>query len=256
MVERAKPSTSRIPPWRWRLWGPWPPEGPLRQKMPPTDDAIRARCEQLAQHRPWCTDEQNWSDARWELNSPIILRWRPSLLRWLGVTEKTGWDWMELSLKLSVPLTITLGGWYLSSINDARQREIASRNQHDAVIREYIKEMKGMLLEKDIEKDVKQSGSMAHGVARALTLTAIKQLQGATSDQKSMIFEFLRNAGYPVLASSDWKSRVKLNQNEYNISDEWKGRANLQFTNLCCGVILSGSNLTGANLRGANLSGS
>lgn len=222
--------------------------------MPSTDDAIRARSEQLAEHRPWCTDEQNLSDARWELNSPFILRWRPTLLRWLGVTEKTGWDWMELSLKLSVPLTITLGGWYLSSINDARQREIASRNQHDAVIREYIKEMKGMLLEKDIAKDVKRSGSVAHGVARALTLTAINQLQGASSDQKSLVFDFLRNADYQVLASSDWQSRAKLNRNKYNISDEWKGRANLQFTNLCCGVVLSGTNLTGANLRGANLS--
>ena len=224
--------------------------------MPPSEDEIRARFEQLAQHRPWCTDEQNWSDARWELNSPIILRWRPSLLRWLGVTEKTSWDWMELSLKLSIPLAITLGGWYISSINDARQRDIAASNQHDAVIREYIKEMKGMLLEKDIAKDVKRPGSVAHGVARALTLTAISQLQGARYNQKNMIFDFLRNAEYPVLASSDWKSRAKLNQTQYNISDEWEGRANLQFTNLCCGVILSGANLAGANLRGANLSGS
>jgi uncharacterized protein YjbI with pentapeptide repeats len=153
-------------------------------------------------------------------------------------------------------LTITLGGWYLSSINDARQREIASRNQHDAVIREYIKEMKGMLVDKSIAKDAKQPGSEVHGVARALTLTAINQLQNASQDQKSMIFEFLREASFPVLASSDWKRKAKLNRFGSDITDEWKDRANLQFSKLCCGVVLSGSNLTGANLRGADLRGS
>jgi hypothetical protein len=58
------------------------------------------------------------SDARSELNGPPLLRWRPFLLRWLGASEKTGWDWIGLSLKLAILLTIALGGWYFSSINN------------------------------------------------------------------------------------------------------------------------------------------
>ena len=216
-------------------------------RTPPSDDAIRARADQLAKRRPWCSAEQNWTDACLELNSAFLLRWRPSLLRWLGASEKTGWDWMELSLKLSVPLTIALGGWLLGTLNSNRQNEIAQANQKDAVIRDYIKEMKGMLLDKAVAKEAKQPGSEANGVARALTLTALTQLKGEGPARRTLVFQFLRESNFPILAGSEVVQGANLAG--YDLSGADLSEANLS------GADLSGANLSGANLSEANLSG-
>ena len=242
----------RIPPWRWSFWGPRPPDDSSRQDATPTDDAIRSRADQLAKRRPWCTAEQNWEDARLELNSPLLLRWRPSLLRWLGATEKTGWDWMDLSLKLAVPLTIALGGWLLGTINSSRQNEIAQANQKDAVIRDYIKEIKGMLLDKTVADKARTPGSDANGVARALTLTALTQLKGEGPERRSLVFQFLRESNFPILAGTKEKSGANLAL--YDLSRTNLIGANLRWASLIM-ADLSGANLRWANLSGANLSG-
>ena len=215
---------------------PLPPDGSSRQEATPTDDAIRARADQLAKRRPWCSAEQNWTDACLELNSAFLLRWRPSLLRWLGASEKTGWDWMELLLKLSVPLTISFGGWFLGTLNSNRQNEIAQANQKDAVIRDYIKEMKGMLLDKAVAKEAKQPGSEANGVARALTLTALTQLKGEGPARRTLVFQFLRESNFPILAGSEKVQGANLAGYDLSETD------------------LIGANLRGADLQGANLS--
>ena len=241
-------------------------------RTPPSDDAIRARADQLAKRRPWCSAEQNWTDACLELNSAFLLRWRPSLLRWLGASEKTGWDWMELSLKLSVPLTIALGGWLLGTLNSNRQNEIAQANQKDAVIREYIKEMKGMLLDKTVAKEAKQPGSEANGVARALTLTALTQLKGEGPARRTLVFQFLRESNFPILAGSEKVKGANLagyDLSEADLSEADLFEANLSEANLfkanligadlsaanLSEAILSLANLSGANLRWANLRG-
>lgn len=240
VVERATPPFGRTPPWRWR---PWPPAGATAYKAPPTDEEIQARSDLLAQRRPWCTDEQNLADARLELNGPMLLRWRPSLLRWLGASEKTGWEWMELSLKLSVPLTIALGGWFLGTLNSNRQNVIAQENQKDAVIREYIKEMKGMLLDKEVAKAARQPGTEVNGVARALTLTALSQLKGEASGRRSLVFQFLRESGFQILAGDENTAGADLTNYD------------LRGTRLD-GANLVGSVLFGADLRGASFIGS
>ena len=236
--------------------GPWPPDDSSRQEATPTDDAIRARADQLAKRRPWCSAEQNWTDACLELNSAFLLRWRPSLLRWLGASEKTGWDWMELSLKLSVPLTIALGGWFLGTLNSNRQNEIAQANQKDAVIREYIKEMKGMLLDKTVAKEAKQPGSEANGVARALTLTALTQLKGEGPARRTLVFQFLRESNFPILAGSEEVQGANLagyDLSGADLSEASLGRANLSGADLS-EANLGRANLSEADLDGANLS--
>ncbi|MEY4352513.1 MAG: hypothetical protein RLZZ609_754 [Cyanobacteriota bacterium] len=42
---------ARIPPWRWKLFGPWPPEEGLPQSFP--DEQIRPLAERLSKQRPW-----------------------------------------------------------------------------------------------------------------------------------------------------------------------------------------------------------
>ena len=234
---------------------PLPPDDSSRQEATPSDDAIRARADQLAKRRPWCSAEQNWTDACLELNSAFLLRWRPTLLRWLGASEKTGWDWMELLLKLSVPLTISFGGWFLGTLNSNRQNEIAQANQKDAVIREYIKEMKGMLLDKTVAKEAKQPGSEANGVARALTLTALTQLKGegeGSEQRRTLVFQFLRDSNFPILAGSEKVQGANLAG--YDLCGANLSEANLSEANLRR-ADLRGANLSGADLFEANLSG-
>jgi uncharacterized protein YjbI with pentapeptide repeats len=182
---------------------------------------------------------------------------------------------MDLSLKLSVPLTIALGGWLLATINSNRQNEIAQANQKDAVIREYIKEMKGLLLDKSVAKEAKQPGSEANGVARALTLTALAQLKGEGPERRTLIFQFLREANFPILAGSGARPGGNLfgydlsraNLVRANLSKASLGRANLLKANLYKANLseamlwhadlgeadLSGTDLRGADLRGASL---
>jgi hypothetical protein len=159
---------------------------------------------------------------------------------------------MELSLKLSVPLTIALGGWFLGTLNSNRQNEIAQANQKDAVIREYIKEMKGMLLDKTVAKEAKQPGSEANGVARALTLTALTQLKGEGPARRTLVFQFLRESNFPILAGSEKVQGANLVG--YDLSEANLIEANLFGANLRRANLIR-ANLWGANLRGANLSG-
>ena len=153
---------------------------------------------------------------------------------------------MELLLKLSVPLTISFGGWILGTLNSNRQDEIAQANQKDAVIREYIKEMKGMLLDKTVAKEAKQPGSEANGVARALTLTALTQLKGEGPARRTLVFQFLRESNFPILAGSEKVQGANLAG--YDLSGADLSRANLYE------AYLSGADLSGANLGRANLS--
>ncbi len=158
---------------------------------------------------------------------------------------------MDLSIKLSVPLTVALVGSFLGTINSNRQNEIAQANQKDAVVREYIKEMKGMLLDKAVADEAKKPGSGANGVARALTLTALTQLKGDGPERRSLVFQFLRESNFPILAGSDKQRGANLSA--YDLSWANLSGAELIGANLS-GAYLFGADLSGAYLSGANLS--
>ena len=169
---------------------------------------------------------------------------------------------MDLSIKLSVPLTVALVGSFLGTINSNRQNEIAQANQKDAVVREYIKEMKGMLLDKAVADEAKKPGSGANGVARALTLTALTQLKGDGPERRSLVFQFLRESNFPILAGSDKQRGANLsaydlswaNLSGANLSGADLSEANLRWADLSR-ANLSGADLSGADLRGADLRG-
>lgn len=240
----------RLPPWRWPVWGPWPPE----PTPPPTESEIRARAHRLAELRPWCTAEQNWTDAQQELESPLLLQWRPGLLRWLGASEKTGWDWMDLSLKLSVPLTILILGSLLGSWNNDRQNQIAENTQMDSVLREYIRDMKGILLEKEVAKEVKKIGSEENSLARALAVTALAQLKGERQERRDLLFQFLRESKLPILGGDNKHKHPGTNLSfadlrQTNLRDAGLLRTDIRKADL------SRAYLHYADLRGADLSG-
>lgn len=248
VVESSSSPLGRVPPWRWRLWGPWPP-GALPHKPPPTDDAIRPRAEQLAQRRPWCTDEENCADARLELNSPLLLRWRPTFLRWLGASEKTGWDWMELSLKLSIPLTIAILGSVLGNWNNERQIQIADNVQKDAVLSKYLERIESLILDKNLKRGTLNDD--ASSVARTLTLISLSQLQGPNEIRKRSVLQFLQEAGL-----------IRVKEARVPLKGAYLGNSNLSSLDLSAASLsevgffqasLYGANLTKADLSGAVL---
>jgi uncharacterized protein YjbI with pentapeptide repeats len=221
------------------------------------------------------------------------------LLRWLGATEKTGWDWIELSLKLSVPLTIAILGSYLGYQNNERQmliagenlkqqNRIADSNQRDSVLRDYLKEMKGILLAENLSTNVSTPGSPSHGVAKALTVTAISQLAGTNSKtytldsldhrytprqalqtaallgshyRLSHVFLFIKESGVPILKGVELISYnlsgvnfAGVNLRESVLTKTFFVNAILDETDLS-GATLFAANFSGAIMNGVNLSG-
>lgn len=274
---------SRVPPWRWSLWGPWPAEATKRYRQFPTVEAISKRATQLAETRPWCKAEENWLDAEKELYSPFLLRWRPSFLRWLGASDKTGWDWVELSLKFSVPLTLAILGMLLGRINDDRQRLIADNIQKDAVLREYIKEMTGLFADKETSRTSMDEDARKLVLARAVTAIALEQL-GQNNDSEivpgvggnrrmTAVFRLLREMrltalekaelrGYNLAGADMWRAKLR-GVNLYSADlrkagfiEADLGGATLAFANLSDSHLgktnLRNSDLTGADMRRAS----
>ena len=102
-----------------------------------------------------------------------------------------------------------------------------------------------MLLDATVAKEAKRLGSEANGVARALTLTALAQLEGEGPERRTLVFQFLRESNFPILAGS--ANKIGGNLTGYDLSGSNLFKANL------VSVGLGSANLTGANLGGANL---
>jgi hypothetical protein len=73
---------------------------------------------------------------------------------------KTLWDWLQL---LIIPIMLVIGGFWLNRIQNSREqriaekrakteRGIASDNQREAALQEYIDRMSELLLEKKLRK--------------------------------------------------------------------------------------------------------
>lgn len=108
-----------------------------------------------------------------------------------------------------------------------------------------------MLLDKKVAGEARMPGSEANDVARALTLTALAQLKGGGEgiERRSLIFQFLRESNFPILAGSDKGNKSGVYLTGYDLS-----RADLIEANLS-GADLLNANLSEADLRKANLSG-
>lgn len=134
----------------------------------------------------------------------------------------------------------------LSATNDRLQSRIAEINRQDAILREYIREMKEILLDKSVAIEARRPSSEARGVARALTLTALSQLSGPDSSRRSLIFQFLYDADFSILGRMGRQGRPAVLRN-YNLSRTTMILAKLR------GADLRSANLSEADLRGADL---
>lgn len=95
---------------------------------PISEDRIRPIAQRLGKQRPWRSDEENWLDAEKALEHAPLGPW---IIRFSGEKERSGWEWGELSLKVSVPVMILLAGFLLNYWADGRQERIAREQREN-----------------------------------------------------------------------------------------------------------------------------
>jgi hypothetical protein len=154
---------------------------------------------------------------------------------WTGFGEKKLWDWLQLLSALAIPIVLAFAGYWFTSQQDARQREIEEQRADDAALQAYLDQMSTLLLDKDLRDSAEDSE--ARTLARARTLTVLGRLDAR---RRTQVLRFLSEAN--LIRSVNGKHPVLL------LND-----ANLSGANLPIGADLSDTNLSSADLSGAYL---
>ena len=233
------------------MWGPWPPGSEVSLPQIP-DEQIRPIAERLGKQRPWLSAEENWLAAERALRQRP---WRPWVIRFSGEKERSGWDWANLLLKVSLPVLILGLSTAYSVISADRQEKLAKadKDRQEIVVREqregevvtnFIKEMQPLLVDKGLGSSA--PGSEVRGIARGLTLAALSQVKD--SQRKRLVVRFLLDSGLNV------KPGNLISLSEANLNGADLNGANLSGADLL-DADLRGADLIGANLSGADLSG-
>lgn len=272
---------AHIPPWRWKLWGSWPPEeGP---PSPIPHDQIKPLAELLSKQRPWLSAEENWQAAERALRQKP---WRPWIIRFSGQEERSGWDWAELLLKVSIPVLLLVLSSAFSIISSNRQEKnikaekvhqetnallvkqredaVAKTQKETDVVTAYIKDMQFLILDRGLNFSTPHAE--VRGVARGLTLAALSQVENP--DRKGIIIRFLLDSGLNNIPGNLFSLReadlrvsdlsdVNLSGadlREAKLSDADLSNSKFIKTNFS-NAILSDAELYSADLRGADLTG-
>jgi hypothetical protein len=149
------------------------------------------------------------------------------------VRGKTLWDWMQLFL---VPLTLSIGVFFLNRAERESEREITKDRQRETALQTYLDHIVDLLIS---EKLLTTKKKEILYVARIRTLTLLRGLDGV---RKGFVLHFLHEAGLI------WKEKTIINLQAANLENvvlRGEGLSN---------VSLSASNLSNADLAFANLS--
>lgn len=242
---------ARFQPWRWSSWGA------RCSDLPPIpEEQIKPIAELLSRQRPWLSAEENCLAAEHALRQKP---WRPWVIRFSGDKERSGWDWAELLIKVSVPIIIVGLSSAYSSFNSEQQQRINQANQNDLVVSEYIKELQQLVLDRKLNEAAVYAPVST--IARSTTLTALSRLKEPSpykhSSHKGQIIVFLHEAGL-----IDETQNISLNGANLRMADISRAfllNADLRgadFRNAWLREAdLSGAKLNGAKLNGADLSG-
>jgi hypothetical protein len=103
-----------------------------------------------------------------------------------GFGDKTLWDWLQL---LIVPLVLVIGGFSLTTLQDARQRAIEDQRAQDTALQAYLDQMGSFLLERDLRTS--KEDSEVRTLARARTLTVLARMDPS---RRQDVMQFLVEA--------------------------------------------------------------
>ena len=241
-----------------------------------TDDTIRPIARRLSIQRPWLSADENWYSALRALRQGP---WRLWIIRFSGDKERSGWDWADFFLKVSIPILILGMSLAYNKINADHQTKIQSEQREDQVLTEYLREMNPLLVEKNLK--LSPLGSEVRSVSRGLTLAALSQL--SSPKRKTLAIRFLLDSGLNSkpgnlialdgadltgvnLSTSDLRL-AKLNDAVLRNADLFA--ADMRMTSLRSADLsgatlreafldssnLGDSNLTNSDLRGASMNG-
>jgi len=187
---------------------------------------------------------------------------------WTGFSNKTLWDWFQLLGTLAIPVVV---GWFtlnqslLSDKANKKQHDtelqIATDNQQEAALQEYINKMSELLLEKDLRKSVMDAE--VRTIAHVRTLVVLHRLNG---ERKGDVLRFLCESGLIIRGKSiidlqganftySKLEEADLSGSDLSGADFFKAslqNVNLENTDLT-GTYFTQANMTCANLRRANL---
>jgi uncharacterized protein YjbI with pentapeptide repeats len=148
---------------------------------------------------------------------------------------KALWDWLQL---LIIPFALAIIAIFFNRAERKNAQRLASDNQQEAALQEYITEMSELLLEKNLrQSDV---DAEVRKVARVRTLTVLPRLD---AKRKSSILRFLYESGLIN------KGKCMIDLDDADLSGAYLINANITR------VDIHGANLSGADMRSAKLDG-
>ena len=166
-----------------------------------------------------------------------------------GFVGKTLWDWLGLLAALAIPVVVGFGAaWFTTKQTQASEAtnqqqhktelEIATDNQREAALQEYIDKLSELLLKEHLG-ELKPEYEGVRKIARVRTLTVLPRLD---EERKKSVLQFLYESGL----IEKGKSIIDLKGADLSY-------ASMGFANLS-GAELSEANLSYADLGEADLS--
>lgn len=194
---------------------------------------------------------------------------REGFWRWTGISGKTGWDWAQLLVSISIPIVILLAGQIFTAQNNEKQQQLANAKQKDEVLKSYVESIKTLLLDKDHPMLDETQGRHSKNIAQALTFIVLRQLndkqvnENQANERKGVLIKFLMESNLITTSNSPIVLK-RCDLSDADFSAAYLGAANLTAANFMgahlknanfSDAILTNASLDVANLSGANLSG-
>src|SRR5260370_403023 len=205
------------------------------------------------------TEDKLWLPPLSPRDQKRLASFRRKKWKWLGSSDKTLWNWLQLLGVLAIPMVLVLGTLWFSAqqrqMSDAMMknqhdtalaisqqqrdtaRAIAEDQQREATLNTYLDRMSELLLNQNLH-DPK-----VRELARARTVTALRSLDPF---RKGVLVQFQYESG---LISN---AHPVVDLTGADLSNADLSRATLSNANLS-GAYLSGATLSGANLSNADL---
>ena len=180
---------------------------------------------------------------------------------WMGFSQKTFWDWLEL---LIIPAVLTFGVLWINQNQKQNQEVKMEQDANEKMLQRYLDNMTDLLLRGKLRHSEKTSEERQ--IARTRTITVLRSVD---KERKGIVIRFLYEANLISgldddvilsLIATDLEGANLFGAflTEINLNGTNLYKANLQNTTLSKsflrGCILSEANLTGADLFGADLS--
>jgi len=162
-----------------------------------------------------------------------------SVWRWIGFSDKTLWDWLQL---LIIPVALGLAALWFADKNSKTEQALAEDASQEAALLRYYDDISKLLIDYDLRNS--DAGDEVRTIARIRTLSVLRRLNGV---RKGYVIVFLYESG--LITASEPILSLK---NAY-LRGMVLNFADLRGIDLH-EVDLRNSDLTGTDFEGADLS--